>query len=214
MAENSAKRWRAPAPEERQRDAERTRAALLEAALEEFAAKGQAGARVQDIADRAGVNKHLISYYFGGKEGLYRELQRRWVEHEREFAGEDVPLDEVAVRYLRRCVDDPRPTRLMLWNGLEDGPKPEDTPVAQSIRDDLDQIKKRQERGELPAELDPASVRLAVNAMTAAPMLMPHVVRVAFGLDPGSPEFEKRYGEQLRLMIKLLCGGGAPDADG
>ena len=35
------------------------------------ARQGLAGARVNDIADRAGVNKQLISYYFGGKEGLF-----------------------------------------------------------------------------------------------------------------------------------------------
>ena len=70
---------RAPAPDERQRDSERSRQQLLAAALEEFSAKGYAGARVQDIADRAGINKQLIAYYFGGKEGLYRELQRLWL---------------------------------------------------------------------------------------------------------------------------------------
>jgi len=47
---------------------------LLEAALDVFSARGFAGGRVQEIADRAGVNAQLISYYFGGKEGLYRAL--------------------------------------------------------------------------------------------------------------------------------------------
>jgi len=73
---------RAPAPDERTLDAERSRRLLLDAALEEFSAKGYAGARVQDIADRAGVNKQLINYYFGGKEGLYCELHRRWLKRE------------------------------------------------------------------------------------------------------------------------------------
>jgi AcrR family transcriptional regulator len=38
----------------------------------------RAGARVSDIADRAGVNKQLISYHFSGKEGLYTELSAQW----------------------------------------------------------------------------------------------------------------------------------------
>ena len=49
---------------------------LLGAALEEFAARGPAGARVESIARAAGVNKQLITYYFGGKDGLYREMLR------------------------------------------------------------------------------------------------------------------------------------------
>lgn len=44
---------------------------LLDAALAEFAAQGQAGARTDRIARRAGVNKQLIHYYYRTKAGLY-----------------------------------------------------------------------------------------------------------------------------------------------
>jgi AcrR family transcriptional regulator len=54
-----------------ERDPERTRAAILEAATEEFTSKGLTGARVDHIARRSGVNKRMIYYYFGDKEGLY-----------------------------------------------------------------------------------------------------------------------------------------------
>ena len=70
---------RAPAPGQRQVDADRTRTALLDAALEEFAAKGFAGARVRDIAQRAGVSKDLVAYHFGGKDGLYLAVQQSWL---------------------------------------------------------------------------------------------------------------------------------------
>jgi AcrR family transcriptional regulator len=53
------------------RDPERTRAAILTAATAEFTAKGLDGARVDDIARRAGINKRMIYHYFGDKEGLY-----------------------------------------------------------------------------------------------------------------------------------------------
>lgn len=54
-----------------QRDPERTRAAILAAATQEFTAKGLSGARVDTIAKRAGVNKRMLYHYFGDKEGLY-----------------------------------------------------------------------------------------------------------------------------------------------
>ena len=44
---------------------------LLEAAREIFAARGLEGARVDDIARRAGVNKQLVYHYFDSKDGLY-----------------------------------------------------------------------------------------------------------------------------------------------
>jgi TetR/AcrR family transcriptional regulator len=54
-----------------QRDAAETRAAILEAALREFAEEGIAGARMEQIASAAGVNKALLHYYFQDKERLY-----------------------------------------------------------------------------------------------------------------------------------------------
>jgi len=53
------------------RDPGRTQAAILAAATAEFTAKGLNGARVDEIARRAGVNKRMIYHYFGDKEGLY-----------------------------------------------------------------------------------------------------------------------------------------------
>lgn len=49
-----------------------TRTAILAAARAEFAAKGLSGARVNRIAEHAGVNKQLLYYYFGSKDDLYR----------------------------------------------------------------------------------------------------------------------------------------------
>jgi TetR/AcrR family transcriptional regulator len=48
-----------------------SRNAILEAALAEFAQEGLAGARVDSIAEAAGVNKALLYYYFHDKETLY-----------------------------------------------------------------------------------------------------------------------------------------------
>jgi TetR/AcrR family transcriptional regulator len=53
-------------------DSSAARSAILAAARAEFSAKGLTGARVNEIAARAGVNKQLIYYYFGSKEDLYR----------------------------------------------------------------------------------------------------------------------------------------------
>jgi AcrR family transcriptional regulator len=53
------------------RDAERTRGAILAAAVEEFARHGLGGARVDRIAERAGANKRMLYYYFRDKESLF-----------------------------------------------------------------------------------------------------------------------------------------------
>ena len=53
------------------RRADRTRKAILRAAIREFSAHGLAGARTDAIAESAKVNKALIYYYFKSKRGLY-----------------------------------------------------------------------------------------------------------------------------------------------
>ena len=55
----------------RTRDADRTRQEILVAAMSEFAEKGLGGARIDAIAERAGVNKRLLYYYWGSKDSLF-----------------------------------------------------------------------------------------------------------------------------------------------
>ena len=55
----------------RARDADRTQQEILRAAMGEFAEHGVGGARIEAIAERAGVNKKLIYYYFDGKDALF-----------------------------------------------------------------------------------------------------------------------------------------------
>jgi TetR/AcrR family transcriptional regulator len=55
----------------KRRDAAATRARILHAAMQEFAAKGLDATRIEDIADLAGANRRMTYYYFGSKEGLY-----------------------------------------------------------------------------------------------------------------------------------------------
>jgi AcrR family transcriptional regulator len=58
-------------PSDRRRNPERTRREILEIATEEFAKRGFAGARVDEIADRMRTTKRMIYYYFGSKRQLY-----------------------------------------------------------------------------------------------------------------------------------------------
>ena len=64
-----------PAPSECRREkCAARRAAILDAALEEFSRQGFAAARMEDIARRAGVAKGTLYLHFGDKEGLFNGL--------------------------------------------------------------------------------------------------------------------------------------------
>jgi AcrR family transcriptional regulator len=62
---------------QRTNDPERTMADILEVATREFAEKGLAGARIDDIAEAMRTSKRMIYYYFGSKEGLYIRCWKR-----------------------------------------------------------------------------------------------------------------------------------------
>jgi AcrR family transcriptional regulator len=68
------------ATEPRARDAERSQKDILDAAQDEFAGHGLGGARMDRIAERAGLNKRLIYYYFESKEGLFLAVLERAYE--------------------------------------------------------------------------------------------------------------------------------------
>lgn len=61
-------------PATRQRDPAEARRRLLDAGAAVFSEAGYAGARVDVIAARAGLNKRMLYHYFGDKAGLYRAV--------------------------------------------------------------------------------------------------------------------------------------------
>lgn len=76
---------------------------ILRAAMDEFLDRGLHGARMQSIADRAGVNKALLHYYYGSKDELYRRVLEEislpfWITLNEQFALLDPDDLEGAVR--------------------------------------------------------------------------------------------------------------------
>ncbi|MFJ6676254.1 TetR/AcrR family transcriptional regulator [Actinosynnema sp. NPDC091369] len=193
---------RSPDATERKRDPERTKARILEAATAEFGAKGYAAARVSAIADRAGVNKQLISYYFGGKEGLYRELSGRWQQHGGQLA--DGPLAEVVRGFVLSTREQRDWARLMVWENLSGDDDTPDEGGGEFLRAQVDALRARQEAGEVPSDLDPACLLLALTAAAGATVFMPKMARRITGEDPASDEFAEHYADQLARLVRHL----------
>ena len=95
----------APATEERQRDADRSQAIILAAAKAEFAEFGLGGARMDRIAERAGLNKRLIYYYFEDKEKLFQAVLEQTYRDIREEERKLNLLNLKPAEALRRLVE-------------------------------------------------------------------------------------------------------------
>jgi AcrR family transcriptional regulator len=104
------------------RDKEATKAKLLDAALDEFAEYGIAGARVDRIAAKAGCNKAMIYAYFGSKEGLFDELLK--IQIDRIIKAVPITADDLpgyAGRLFDSYVEQPKLLRLAAYHRLENG---------------------------------------------------------------------------------------------
>lgn len=203
----TSKPRRSPKPQERQRDPERTRQLILDAASAEFAAHGYAGARIDAIATRAGVNKQLISYYFDGKEGLFQAMSEAWWKYESELKAPDVPFSEQVRRYALEALHHPDGVRLMAWGGLQyTGPDSDldHAPRSERLQHSVDELRAMQAAGRLPEEVDPASLLVMLMAAAMATTTLPHVIEGIAGVDPRSREFIEHYAEQVALVGRLL----------
>ncbi|CAA9242680.1 MAG: Transcriptional regulator, AcrR family [uncultured Craurococcus sp.] len=93
----------------RSRDPEHTRRAILDAAIAEFAEKGFAAARVDDIAARTSTTKRMIYYYFQSKERLFaavlEEIYGGMRDAERALAPDVLPPAEAMRRLVEATFD-------------------------------------------------------------------------------------------------------------
>jgi AcrR family transcriptional regulator len=194
--------------DERGQAAKGTRERILAAAVAEFGAKGYSGARTAGIAARAGVNQQLISYYFGGKQGLLDELRRRWQEVQAEIVPPGASFAESLGAHLDATLDRPDWARLVVWQALGDCPyadaeegKRQAGRQREAMAAAVAKGRRRHQDGEIRAGLDPAFALLAAYAIIFAPITMPQFVRDILGGDPLSPETRQVLRTQL---VKLL----------
>jgi AcrR family transcriptional regulator len=133
-------------------DAAETRQRLLDAATEEFAARGIAGARVDRIAAAAGCNKALIYVYFGSKDELFDAAFDALVVQ----SVNEVPIDAddlvgYAGRLFDRYVAHAQVARLATWFRLE---RASDRPPLEALSAAHDQkvavVEAAQRAGRLP----------------------------------------------------------------
>ncbi|MBN9733904.1 MULTISPECIES: TetR family transcriptional regulator [unclassified Pseudonocardia] len=200
----------AAAPEEgvRQRDAERTRAEILDEATAEFARAGLAGARVDVIAARTRTTKRMLYYYFGSKQGLYLAvLERAYVgirALERGLEVDDLPPAK-AVRAVAELTFDhheahPDFIRLVAIENIHHAEHLRTSPVLSGLADPaVDVLGGILERGRAVGlfrdDVDALDVHVLVSSFCVFRVANRHTFSAIFGrdlLEPGRREHYRR----------------------
>lgn len=118
-----------PARRPKTRIGEANEGRILDAALSVFARLGFAGARVDQVAEAAGMSKANLLYYFRTKEDLYRAVLTRtldmWLEPLRELDAESDP-EEALARYIAKKLEysrlKPEASRLFAMEIMQGAP--------------------------------------------------------------------------------------------
>lgn len=88
---------------------ESTQERILSVAVNVFQQKGLAGARMQEIADQAGINKAMLHYYFKTKDDLFNQVFEQalglFVQKIQQILTSDVSLDEKISQYVDHTLD-------------------------------------------------------------------------------------------------------------
>ena len=86
------------------RDPDKSRANILQAARTEFASSGLGGARVDQIAKMAGINKRMLYHYFGNKDDLFCAVLEANYAHKRDSERALALEQEEPVEAIRKLI--------------------------------------------------------------------------------------------------------------
>ena len=170
-----------------------TQEKILEAAKKAFVKKGMAGARMQDIADEAGINKALLHYYFRSKEQLFdmifKEAASKLFPKINFIFESDMPLFEkiesFVSEYITVMLENPYLPLFVLneinrdpvyflekvWGGNK--PKPAKF---------LQQIEKEVKKGTIKS-ISPVQLLMNMISMTIFPFIAKPMFQINIGLD-------------------------------
>ena len=205
-----------PVAEERLRDADRSQNTILTAARDEFAEHGLGGARMDRIAERAGLNKRLIYYYFEDKEKLFQAVLEHAYRHIREEERQLNLLGLKPATALRRLVEFTwnyyleHPEFLTLLNSANlhrarhlvesDRARDMNSPLIATLGEVL-------ERGRIDGTfrggIDPVQLYVSIAGLSYFYLSNNHTLSAIFGRNLMTP---KAHSERLSHMSDVILG--------
>jgi AcrR family transcriptional regulator len=192
----------APSPTARPRNAKATQERLLLAAIDEFAAHGLAGARIDRIAERADANKRLIYAYFGSKDDLFDAVLERTLTVLTEsvpFTADD--LSNYAGEVFDRLAEQPKVLRLATWRNFERARSSE--PERESYARKLAAIKGAQKTGAVDATIPAADLLAMIMSLITSWLAAPPALKELGG--GSNPMSARRLTQHRKALVEIVA---------
>jgi AcrR family transcriptional regulator len=183
-----------------------TKDRILKAAFEEFSKRGFAGARVDEIASRAGANKALLYQYYGDKEALFRHVLECKLEQLGRLKADPGRFHEAAGEFFDFYAANPWVTRLMLWEALDFGTKgvPNEAMRKKHLAEHVAELEGLQRDGVIDGALDARQTLVTLIGLVTVWFAMPQVARMATGDNPYSAASLARRREHVIEMARRI----------
>ena len=185
---------------------------IQQAARKVFMEKGLAGARMQEIADEAQINKAMLHYYYRNKEQLFKKIfsqvAREFVPKILSILGEDRPLDskvkDFVGHYLNLIMQNPF-MPLFLLSELRNQPGYFEKIVGvkrSGILDKLEnQLKREAELGNIKP-ISAANFMANIMSLSIFPFLAQPLLQLIFSMS--NDDFSTFIEERKQLIPELI----------
>jgi AcrR family transcriptional regulator len=180
---------------------------ILEAAKKVFHCKGFDGARMQEIADEAGVNKSLVHYYYRNKDNIFQAVFEdafsKLITKLNEIFYSDLDFKSkitIFVSYYVSFLSENSYIPLFILNGLYEKP---DMIKAMLKKKNfapeklMEQIRK-QVKEELHLEIDPFHLYINILALSIFPVIAKPLIQTIFGY---SNDQLKQFNEERKTVV-------------
>ena len=196
---------------------ELTKNKILAAAEGEFSEKGIWGARIDAIAESAGVNKRMIYEHYGNKENLYKTVLERVYARLAEYESENYTVNLPPEEAIKNIVDvsfrflesNPTFVRILMWENLNNAKYLESSSASQiknpTISYIREQLKRGKEMGVFSSEVDEEQMVISLLNFEFSYFSNIHTLSGVLKTNlSDSAEIRKRSSFVSEMLIKYL----------
>ena len=185
---------------------------ILDAASEVFQTKGLYGARMQEIADKAGINKALLHYYYRSKEKLFETVFRTAVSFMAPKIRAIISSDEHLFDKIRRFTDEyitflshHSYLPAFVINELNKNPKLIQEIFMREVGDNIQKLKAQVQQAIDKGEIKPVAMEhVAINLISTS--LFPIVTKPLLKtiLDKDEKQYQQFLEDRKKLVADLI----------
>ncbi|MFW7380620.1 MAG: TetR/AcrR family transcriptional regulator [Oligoflexus sp.] len=200
---------------------EKTKERILKVARQNFIAKGLKGARMQEIADQAKVNKAMLHYYFQNKDNLYEQVllnlhqqfATKIMGHQTSIPSVEGLITAIVNTMFAFHKEEPGFVKLLIWEAVGDAKiLKKALPGLMKMQHNqggqvflVSQIQRLQEQGEMRKDLSAMQIAMNIAGLIIASLLQHLALPQILGL-PAEAQ-DKFLEERQAAVVKTLIDG-------